>query len=284
MTQPVARIVVPLDGSKNAENALPAAAFLARLYGAPVLLVHVVEDGEHLDGEAGLKRAQAAFKSYAVALAKRFGADVNGVSAELRTGSAAAEIAGAAAGGRCIVIASHGRGGFKAAFIGSVADKVIRTARIPVLVVPGVGGPAQFDKRPVLVALDGEPEAERALGLAREIAAKAGAPVTLLRAVGLPPPVGIEFSYYPPDLLTSLEAVGNEYLQKVGRAGETTILVHGAASMAIVQAADEIDAGLVAMASGGKGLIERIAIGSTTGRVMHSLHRPLLVVPPPPGD
>jgi nucleotide-binding universal stress UspA family protein len=33
------------------------------------------------------------------------------------------------------------------------------------------------------------------------------------------------------------------------------------------------------MTSSGKGLAERITLGSTTGRVMHTLHRPLLIVP-----
>jgi nucleotide-binding universal stress UspA family protein len=39
-------IVVPLDGSKNAEFALPVAARLARLTGAPVELVYVVDADE----------------------------------------------------------------------------------------------------------------------------------------------------------------------------------------------------------------------------------------------
>ncbi|MCA9854405.1 MAG: universal stress protein, partial [Dehalococcoidia bacterium] len=43
--------------------------------------------------------------------------------------------------------------------------------------------------------------------------------------------------------------------------------------------AAQVDSGLVVMASSGKGLAERIALGSTTGRVMHSLHRPLLIIP-----
>jgi nucleotide-binding universal stress UspA family protein len=52
----------------------------------------------------------------------------------------------------------------------------------------------------------------------------------------------------------------------------------GQAAAAIVEMASIVDPELVVVTSSGKGLASRIALGSTTERVAHSLHRPLLVV------
>ena len=52
-----------------------------------------------------------------------------------------------------------------------------------------------------------------------------------------------------------------------------------APAAAIEEAANKYDAGLIVLSSSGKGLARRIALGSTTDRVMHSVQRPLLIVP-----
>ncbi len=274
-----ASILVPLDGSKNAENAVPLASLLARLYDLPVRFIHVVEDAESVDGEEGMSHTREVFSSYAVDLAGRQGLEKEKVLAEVGYGSAAQAILSASEGVRFLVIATHGRGGFKAQFIGSVADKVIRSAKVPVATVPGVGAPMSLDKRPILVALDGSPEAEGGLEAARDLARRAGAKIVLVRAFSVPPPVGIEFAYYPPDLLTTMQTAAQEYLTGAAQPGEQTALVQGSPAGAIEQAATDVNAGLVVMTSHGKGLAARLALGSTTDRVLHSVHRPMLIVP-----
>ncbi|KAA0233423.1 MAG: universal stress protein [Dehalococcoidia bacterium] len=276
-----ASVLVPLDGSKNAENALPMAALLARAYDLPVRLLHVIDDTDEVLTPQALDRAQEVFSSYALDLAARHGVDTSKAVAEVGYGSPAATILAAAQGVRFVVIATHGRGGFVATFIGSVADKVVRGADVPVVTVPGVGEPSALDRKPVLVALDGSPEAEAGLRDARELAGRADLKLTLVRAISVPPPVGIEFAYYPPDILTTMQAAAQDYLKSVARPGEETRLVHGGAALAIEQTAAEIDAGLIVMTSRGKGLAARLALGSTTDRVLHSVQRPLLIVPVP---
>jgi nucleotide-binding universal stress UspA family protein len=66
----------------------------------------------------------------------------------------------------------------------------------------------------------------------------------------------------------------------VARPGEETVVAQGSPAAVIVEAAERLDAGLVAMASSGKGLASRLALGSVTERVMHTLRRSLLVLPP----
>ncbi len=91
--------------------------------------------------------------------------------------------------------------------------------------------------------------------------------------------MGIEFAYYPADLLTTMRAAAQEYLAGIAQAGERTALIQGSPAGAIEQAATDANAGLVVMTSHGKGLAARLALGSTTDRVLHAMHRPLLIVP-----
>ncbi|MGI8925727.1 MAG: universal stress protein [Tepidiformaceae bacterium] len=278
MTAPQAPIVVPLDGSADAENALPAAVRLAAAYSAPLVFVHIAGDDEGVRSDEDLARARAEFEPYARAAARRHGVTPE-PSLEVRRGSPAREILDAAAGARFIVIATHGRGGFKAAIIGSVADKVVRGADIPVLLVPATGDAATLDRRPILVALDGSDTAEAGLTLARDIAPRLGAGVALVRAYTALPPVGAEFTYYTPELLEGLEEGVRSYVTGAALPGEQTFVVQGAAASAILQATREVDAGMLVMTSHGRGFAARIALGSTTSRVLHEIERPLLVVP-----
>jgi len=279
MTQNARTIVVPLDGSAVAEAALPVAAWLAKATGADVRFVHVIDDERLADTPQEITLANDRFATYSKGLAERAGVATSTI--EVLTGDAAAQLLHAAEGAAFVVIASHGRGGFRASLVGSVADKVVRGAIVPVFLVPGApstGAPAEG--KPFVVGLDGSPEAERSLALARELAKATGASLALVRAFSIPPPVGIEFSYYPPDIITSLQDAASEYMRGVAQPGESERVVQGDAATAIQDAAKELDAGLVVLTSGGKGLAKRLAFGSVTDRVMHSMDRTLLIVPP----
>ncbi|MGK2966287.1 MAG: universal stress protein [Tepidiformaceae bacterium] len=271
-------VVVPLDGSENAMHVLPMAALLCRVLDAPLSAVHVVDDSS-APAEA-FERTTTGFRSYVTDLEARYDFSEREVTATvLQSDSPADAILECSDGAAAITLASHGRGGFRAMFIGSVADKVIRGSRVPVLVVPGDGVPPSVP-RAVLVALDGSPESERSLALGRRVAAEVGARVLLTRSYHLPPAIGAEFAYSP-DLV--IEALADEvvsYLASVAVEGEETIVMQGPAADAILEAATQHDAGMVVMTSSGKGIGARLAFGSTTDRVMHSLHRPLLIVPP----
>jgi nucleotide-binding universal stress UspA family protein len=270
-------IVVPLDGSKNAETALPIAAKLAAIYGATIQCVYVVDKDEV--AQAGeLDRARQVFASYVEGLAGSHGLGDVRLTATVVEGSPARGVLDVASSARMVVLGSHGRSGLQSALIGSVADKIVRGATVPTLVVP-MGGPQALDSKPILVALDGSREAEAGLELARELAAALGAQVALVRAYSVPPPAGIEFVAYPVDLVTTLQEGAEEYVAKTAREGERSFVVLGSPVDAIQQVADQLDAGLVVMTSHGKGFAQRVALGSSTDRAMHTLKRPLLVVP-----
>lgn len=279
MSQDNLPILVTLDGSKNAENAVPVAARLARAYGVGLLFVHVADAAEGVRTPADLETARGQFETYALNLGGKHAAGGAAQSAVLLRGSPARAILDYAANARMVVIASHGRGGARAAMIGSVADKVVRGAVGPVLLVPALGEPAVIEGKLVLVALDGSELSERGLAAARDLAARLGSKVALVRSYVALPPTGVEFAYYSPELLEGMEEGVKAYLAKTAKPGEQTFTVQGSAAQAIVAVAQESGAGLVVMTSHGRGFAARLAMGSTTGRVMHSAERPLLVVP-----
>jgi nucleotide-binding universal stress UspA family protein len=274
MTQAHA-IVVPLDGSKNAEAAVPAATALARLWKLPIAFVYVDPHGVP-KGET--EHVNEVFDRYARQLTATAGVTA---TAQVLSGNPADTILEYAAGARVIVLASHGRSGFRAAVLGSVADKVVRGANIPVLIVPAVEEVGPIDKGPILVALDGSSKAEAGLAIARELATGFSAQVVLVRAFDILPPPYAEMTYYAPDLSEGIEEDAREYLHRTAQPNERQLIARGAADAVIVEAADAVKASLVVMTTEGMGLARRIALGSTTDRVLHALKRPLYVVPAP---
>lgn len=268
-------ILVPLDGSKTAENAVIAAGWYARVTGSPLEFIHVLDSEIKPDARAG---AAETFQKYAEGLAERHG--LGKVECRVLSGAAAEQVLSASITAAAIVLASHGRGGFRATMFGSVADKIVRGAVVPVLVEPGTEVPvAPGSPRPILVGLDGSEEAEKGLAAARALGAKDGAKIVLVRSYSIPPPVGIEFAAYPVDLATTMEQAAREYLEATAKPGEQTVLTMGDATGAILDASEKLDAGLIVLTSSGKGLAKRITMGSTTARVIHGTSRPVLVIP-----
>ncbi|HUM11114.1 MAG TPA: universal stress protein [Myxococcaceae bacterium] len=140
--------------------------------------------------------------------------------------------------------------------------------------------------RRIVVAIDGSEPADRALGLAAELArTSGGATLTLVSAISDPitvaptPVAGLE-------LVLEAEQQGAERdlaqraerLRGQGLPVETVVQV-GAAADVVAGVADATAADLVVAGSTGKGAIERALLGSVTTRLLHFLRRPLLVVP-----
>ncbi|HEY7033131.1 MAG TPA: universal stress protein [Thermomicrobiales bacterium] len=141
------RIVVPLDGSGLAEVALPQASELARLTGAPVHLLRVVDFTrlerygpyalalEYAAAEPVLTDERAEAKAYLQDVQAQLDGEGLRADAEIRQGRVAREIVAALKPGDLVVIASHGRGGLSRWLLGSVAEDVVRHAAVPVLLV-----------------------------------------------------------------------------------------------------------------------------------------------------
>jgi nucleotide-binding universal stress UspA family protein len=126
------RAVVALDGSPRAEQTLDLCRQLAGPVLRDLLLMRVVPDtqGETAD------EAQAYLDEVAAQRTPEFRDRDCTVSTKVAHGDPASEILREAEDGcNLIVIATHGRGGVARWALGSVADKIVQGARVPVLVV-----------------------------------------------------------------------------------------------------------------------------------------------------
>ena len=72
-----------------------------------------------------------------------------------------------------------------------------------------------------------------------------------------------------------------DYLRGIAAEGETAVTVLGPADSAILESARQLDAELIVLTSHGRGLAGRLALGSTTDRVMHASERALMIIPSP---
>ncbi|HEV2128557.1 MAG TPA: universal stress protein [Thermomicrobiales bacterium] len=154
--RPPARVVVPLDGSELAERALPMATRVSAALSIPIRLVRCVGMDEVLhtvrearrSGDAelfessddpyklGQERANREAEAYLEAVPERLGVAGQNVTCERLSGSAAFELLWSLQEDELVVMTSRGRGGLQRWVVGSVAEKLVREAKAPVLLVP----------------------------------------------------------------------------------------------------------------------------------------------------
>jgi nucleotide-binding universal stress UspA family protein len=143
---PFKKVLCPTDFSAPSCEAVSAASEVARMFSAPLVLVHVVQplpaaaaaaSGYPIDVEA----LESALVKHATQQLHEFARthvakDVRTVVRAVR-GSVAAQILDVASdeGVDLIVISTHGETGLRHVLLGSVAEKVVRTAACPVLTV-----------------------------------------------------------------------------------------------------------------------------------------------------
>ena len=142
----VRRVVVPLDGSELAERALGPAIELANLHGCPITLLRAIHQLSVADPEffpdrvATTDRLVTLDRSDAQAYLDEIARPLRDWGLEVGTSVAAGpSTAGAIvdeAGSDLLVMATHSRTGFRRAFLGSVAEAVVRAAPGPMLVIP----------------------------------------------------------------------------------------------------------------------------------------------------
>jgi nucleotide-binding universal stress UspA family protein len=282
----LARILVPLDGSRPSEKALPYAERLARPASAHLILIRVTEPG--LDsGQTGYTDAQAYVDSLAATLAQR------GLAVESATpsGEPANEILEEVRFRRAdlVVMATHGDSGPGRWLYGSVADAVLRGTQVPVFVVPPRAVPPWPGNRPprILVPLDGSRLGETVLPAVHAWAASLAAEIVLLQVVVWPPYVfgdGAEIITLDPEI--DLDAARAYLAEVAGRLGAPNVMVRCRAETGrpvpavIARVAGEEHADLVAMATHGRSGLSRLVLGSVATGTLQLAHVPLLLVRP----
>lgn len=192
-------IVVGVDFSPVSEVACRQAVGVARRIGARVVLAHAAAIPEQPEGlpssmsdtaqaYLGVLRGRMADDKRALAeISERLGGQGVDLSHVLVDGFPDDALVTAAhdLGAELIVTGSHGRRGLGRILLGSVAERVVRAASVPVLVGRGANDAADGGFHRILVATDFSDASERGFDLALALAAD-GAAVELVHFWQLP--------------------------------------------------------------------------------------------------
>jgi nucleotide-binding universal stress UspA family protein len=301
-------VLAPVDGSTRALHAVPWAAKLAGPDGTVVLLRVVPPQPDYAESLFSLVGAEERVREIQNAWTRTAKADMDeaeallsgsGVTVEqmVAEGEPDEEIVAAAArrGVQMIAMASHGRGAVGRAIFGSVADRVARTAPVPVLILR----PPDEDVVPsvavsrIVVPLDGSEIAARALPVASELAEHLAAPVHVIRAVdaalSLPMASGV-FGAGPVVDANVTDQIWEEaeaearstvtaavsQLQSEGVDASGGIVI-GSPFFAISEAIEPGD--LLTLTSHGRGGVRRWLLGSVAEKLVREAKAPVMLVP-----
>ncbi len=293
------QIMVPLDGSKFAETAVPLALTLSRKTGAPIHLVTVIEPVPAFAYEDWSTAAEEWTREYLAKLTEDVASRAGGeVTSAVLSGHVVDTLLQESRekSADLIVMASHGRGAVSRVWLGSVADRFVRQADRPVLLVkpdeddhPGLGVAAAFDS--LLVPLDGSELSESALAHATEFGELFGSAYHLTRVVAYP--VDLASPYLPHTaqmnqaVLEEAKERAAEYLEahaermrKRGVRVTTSISVDAQAGHGILLEADAVECDGIAMATHGRKGLTRALLGSTADKVLRGTDLPLLLYRP----
>jgi nucleotide-binding universal stress UspA family protein len=292
------RMLIPLDGSKVAEQVLPYARFLAKALAIPVELLEVVDpealallsnprQGRYVDTvlAEGIENS----KNYLEAIGRSFqGAKVKSLVEKGKAEDVVIEKA-AADKNTLIVMATHGRSGIQRWLLGSVADKVLHGATNHVLLVRANDGgktDGEAALKTVIVPLDGSTLAEQVLPFVVELAKKINLSLALMRAYALLPAISAEdYGFYSADLLDHLEAEARDYLagkvnevKQKGVENVTSVVNTGYGAEEIITLGRHTPDNFIAMSTHGRSGIQRWVLGSVTDRVVRHSGDPVLII------
>lgn len=265
------RILLPLDGSRYAEEIVPYAVGLARSAGVGVTLLQAVQH----DGEL------EAAEEHVLGLAQRLGAEGEVVKTSTDAASAIAREMERRPG-TLVAMTTHGRSGLLETILGSVALSVVQDVPQPVLIYRprGDAGAVDLDREVaitrVVTPLDGSEFSERMLPNAVEVATTAKAALTLVQVVSpgfTGPPLAprgdvLEYTY----VHRWAERIGAEY----GIDVEWDVL-HGEPGGAICRYVDGQGDVMLAMSTHARPGLKEAIFGSVTHECVRRAGVPILV-------
>jgi nucleotide-binding universal stress UspA family protein len=268
---PSGHLLVPLDLSRESERAIAIAGSLAARAGGMVTLHHAAA------GAPEAAEAQQRLRRLAGEEARSTSIPVEVVVEERGDRSAPAAIASAATrSGATICMASHGRSGIARAVLGSVAHATLQLVDQPVVLV---GPQVTIDDgaTTLMACVDGSPEAEHVVPVARTWAEALDLSMTLVQVVE--PATPLPEAGIPPAFMDGSYLAG--LCERVDGAGATYDVLHGEPVSAIVRYARTPPAtsALIAVAARARtGLIRR-ALGSVSMQLVHRAACPVIVLP-----
>lgn len=258
------KVIVPIGLPRQAEKVLAVASEMSGVIGAPIEMVHVVGS---LDADPAVERRRA----WMAPLAERHAATLRLVEHE----SIATGLQDVIADHPDAVVCMHvdASGGPLDVALGSLSEAVLRAGHHRcVLIGPDVSTSASISSGPVVVCVDGSDHSASILTDAAEWAKATGRAIWVV--------VVISGNEQPTDVGESA------YVQKTARSlgvrdVEWEVLHGDDPARAIIQFAELRNAGTIVMATHGRSGVGRLALGSTTVRVVHGAPCPVIARRPP---
>ena len=257
-------IVVPLDGSKLAERALPITGTLAERLGSDVVLVSAPWDE---DRDAAERYVQQVAAETSARVLETVVADdqppVDAILAAVRDGP-----------DRTVCMTTHGRGRFRWAMLGSVAEGVVSHSPEPVVLAGPRGRPeALRGSGRMVICVDGSTTSETIIPHACEWANAMHLDVEVAFVVH---PLDVEDAEHPDAVLGPVaDRVANE-----GLTAHPVLLRSTYPAGALIDLAESSPASLLAMTTHTRRGIARAVLGSVTMGVVNSSPCPVLVTRP----
>jgi len=266
------RILVPLDGSHFSEEIIPHAVGLAAIHGTELVLVRVVDEVSDEDEAAGyVNRLAPAHGAHGLCLLKS-GDVAHALLKEANRKPAT-----------LLAMTTRGHSGFTEVLLGSVAQRVMRSAKGSILMYHPTGANhakhLPIRPRSVVLPLDGTPLSEAMTGAAAEFARWINAElevVSVLNSVRAADVgetsegemVSLESGY----VRSRANQIGKQYGVQINWE-----VLHGDAVEAIVDhVADRHDA-ILAMATRREDALEATLRGSVTAGCLRQAGVPVLV-------
>ncbi len=291
-------LLVPLDGSVLAEQALVTAGDLASRTGAELHVVSVFQRLPELAASPDLQladgTARARIREYLHDVADRVAAEW-GITARraLLRGDIAEAVGDYVAATKIdlVVMTTHGRHGASRHWLGGTADRLIRSLPCPVLAYrpqPDAAAPTVGAGGPIVVPLDGSVEGDAAIEQAVALARLTTTPIALVHIVDPAPPA---WTVMPPDLpipstawLESRRLWATELLHELaaglrarGLRAYATVRSAGSTAGAILAFAAQERASLIAVPTRRRGAAARLFLGSVADKLVRAAPMPVLV-------
>jgi len=286
------KILVPVDFSPFSDYAADFAIFLAQKYNAKITLLHVVvmyetevDEEEHVKQlEKLVERKEQSSSEYMEKHHQKLKErHIEIDSVIIRGVSAATAILDYISKNDfdLIVMGTHGRTGIKSWIYGSVAEKVVRLARIPIITM--------HDKKPslqiknILVPVDFSDNSKTGIEEAQKIAPEFRAKISYIHVIEqkLQPSfhvIGVESVFTADHNLKEItEEKLKDFCQQKNDSSSIKVM-EGSSHQVIADYAQEINADIIVMSTRGFSGIEHLLIGSTTERVVRIAQCPVLTV------
>ncbi len=291
----IRNVLIPIDFSKPSLEAIEFALPLLKQFGAELHLVHVFEPDDSLASTAALPlvvpllQVGDRVRRHLKDLARKYSVPLRRENIHARRGRPFEEICRLAREREIdlIVTATRGNTGLKHLALGSTAERVVRYAPCPVVVVRSGNRKTKVDFRKIMVPIDFSACSMKGLDYAKALAKEFGASLILLHSVHLQYFVSNdEYARYDmPLLMQQSEKAAREQMRELmGKTDWEGIQVQpslqiGHAGDQICARAKDCDADLIVTSTHGTTGLKHILIGSTAEYVVRHASCPVLVVP-----